>query len=478
MKIDRKSLQLYLVTDRSWTGEESLIGQVEKSLENGTTFLQLREKNIGKDEFLKSAIEMKALAQKYNVPFVINDDVEIAKKSDANGVHIGQGDMPADEARKLIGPDKILGVSVRTVEQAIEAQKSGADYIGVGAIFTTNTKKDASGVSIYTLKDICSAVDIPVVAIGGITRDNISSLNGSGVDGVAVISAILAQKDIAGATRNLKTLCEGLKTGMKKVLTIAGSDCSGGAGIQADLKTIAAHKCYGMSVITALTAQNTTGVYGVEACSGDFVKNQMDCVFGDIFPDAVKIGMVSSVEIIEAIAQKLREYKPENVVIDPVMVATSGGKLLDDNAIEKLLGELMPLGTMITPNLLEAEILCGFKISSAQDMINAAEKISKKYSGSILIKGGHLEDNANDLLWTKGKAIWLEGEKIDNPNTHGTGCTLSSAIASNLAKGFGVEDSVRNAKTYITGALKDQMDIGRGSGPLNHCYNIRIGESN
>ena len=475
MKLDRKSLQLYLVTDRSWAGEESLASQVKRSLENGTTFLQLREKNVEKDEFLKIAIEMKALAQEYRVPFVINDDVEIAKKSDADGVHIGQGDMPADEARKLIGPEKILGVSVRTVEEALGAQRSGADYIGVGAVFTTDTKKDASGVSMSALRDICRAVDIPVVAIGGITKDNISKLNGSGIDGVAVISAILAQDDIEGATRGLKTLCEGLNADVKKVLTIAGSDCSGGAGIQADLKTIASHKCYGMSVITALTAQNTTGVYGVQACSSDFVKNQMDCVFGDIFPDAVKIGMVSSVEIIEAIAEKLKEYGPENVVIDPVMVATSGGKLLDDNAIDKLLNVLIPLATVITPNLFEAEILCGFEISNAQDMINAAQKIVQKYSGNILIKGGHLEDNANDLLWTSGKAIWLEGEKIDNPNTHGTGCTLSSAIASNLAKGLGVEESVKSAKMYITGAIKCHMDIGKGSGPLNHCYNLKIG---
>ncbi|MCY6372620.1 bifunctional hydroxymethylpyrimidine kinase/phosphomethylpyrimidine kinase [Clostridium ganghwense] len=259
---------------------------------------------------------------------------------------------------------------------------------------------------------------------------------------------------------------------MKKVLTIAGSDCSGGAGIQADLKTIIAHKCYGMSVITALTAQNTTGVYGIEACSVDFVKNQMDCVFTDIFPDAVKIGMVSSIEIIEAIAQKLKEHKAQNIVVDPVMVATSGSRLLNDDAIHKLLNELIQLATVITPNIFEAEILCGFEIKSTEDMIKAARKIAENYDGHILIKGGHLEDDANDLLFTNGVIHWFEGEKIKNSNTHGTGCTLSSAIASNLALGYDIEESIRNSKEYITGALRAKLDLGKGSGPLNHCYNM------
>lgn len=260
---------------------------------------------------------------------------------------------------------------------------------------------------------------------------------------------------------------------MKKVLTIAGSDCSGGAGIQADLKTIMAHKCYGMSVITALTAQNTTGVYGIQDSKKDFVENQIDCIFKDIFPDAVKIGMVSSIEIIEAIAEKLKEYKPSHVVLDPVMVSTSGSKLLYDDAINKLLNELIPLSEVITPNLFEAEILCGFKINSTEEMIKAAKKIGETYKGHILIKGGHLEDNANDLLFSNGNIRWFKGEKIENNNTHGTGCTLSSAIASNLALGYSVEESILNSKNYITGALKANLNLGKGNGPLNHAYNIK-----
>lgn len=208
MKLDRKSLLLYLVTDRSWVDDSSLISQVEKSLKNGTTFLQLREKNLDKEMFLNMACEMKNLANQYKVPFVINDDVEIAIKCDADGVHIGQEDMSIDVARKLIGWDKILGVSVGTVKEALFAEKKGADYLGVGAIFTTNTKEDALDINLKTLKEICESVKIPVVAIGGINKNNILLLKGSGVDGVAVISAILAQKEIENATSELKKLCQ------------------------------------------------------------------------------------------------------------------------------------------------------------------------------------------------------------------------------------------------------------------------------
>lgn len=259
---------------------------------------------------------------------------------------------------------------------------------------------------------------------------------------------------------------------MKKVLTIAGSDCSGGAGIQADIKTITVHKMYAMSAITALTAQNTTGVYGIMEASPEFVAQQLDCIFTDIRPDAVKIGMVSSSAIISVIAEKLKEYKAENIVVDPVMVSTSGSRLLSDEAMDALITRLLPLGKIITPNIPEAEALCGFKISSGEDMLRAAEKISGFISGAVLIKGGHLSDSADDLLYTEGKALWYHAEKVNNPNTHGTGCTLSSAIACNLAEGYSLENSVERAKAYITGALKTELNLGKGSGPLNHMFAI------
>ena len=259
---------------------------------------------------------------------------------------------------------------------------------------------------------------------------------------------------------------------MYKILTIAGSDSSGGAGIQADIKTITAHKMYAMSAITALTAQNTTGVYGIHDTGAEFTSLQLDCIFKDIRPDAVKIGMVSNAETINAIADKLTEYKAENVVVDPVMVATSGSNLMKNGSAQTLMDRLFPLAAVITPNISEAEVLSGIKINSKDDMITAAKKIAPQTNGAVLIKGGHLTDTADDLLYIDGRAEWFSAPRVDNPNTHGTGCTLSSAIACNLAAGCGVSEAVKNAKAYITGAICAGLDLGHGSGPLNHMYNL------
>ncbi|MCR5105936.1 MAG: bifunctional hydroxymethylpyrimidine kinase/phosphomethylpyrimidine kinase [Eubacterium sp.] len=257
---------------------------------------------------------------------------------------------------------------------------------------------------------------------------------------------------------------------MNTALTIAGSDSSGGAGIQADLKTMTANGVYGMSAITALTAQNTTGVTGIMDVTPEFLEKQIDAVFSDIFPDAVKTGMVSSSELIHVIADKLKEYKASNIVVDPVMVATSGAKLISDDAIETLKECLLPLATVITPNIPEAEVLSGMSIESEEDMEKAAKMIFEKYGCAVLCKGGHQVNDANDLLYSSKGPVWFKGKRIDNPNTHGTGCTLSSAIASNLAKGESLENSVKAAKDYISGALEAMLDLGKGSGPLAHNY--------
>lgn len=257
---------------------------------------------------------------------------------------------------------------------------------------------------------------------------------------------------------------------MYKVLTIAGSDSSGGAGIQADIKTITAHKMYAMSAITALTAQNTTGVYGIMEATPAFVAKQLDCIFTDIVPDAVKIGMVSSREIIEVIAQKLALYEAKNIVVDPVMVSTSGCRLISETAQEVLTKYLLPLGTVITPNIPEAEVLCGFAIHDEEGMVRAAKVIAEKTKGAVLLKGGHLVNDAVDLLCVRGELRWYRAERIENPNTHGTGCTLSAAIACYLAKGESLEESIRCAKEYLTGALRAGLDLGKGNGPLNHVY--------
>ncbi len=260
---------------------------------------------------------------------------------------------------------------------------------------------------------------------------------------------------------------------MKTALTIAGSDSGGGAGIQADIKTMLANRVYAMSAVTALTAQNTTGVTSIMEVSPQFLSDQLDAVFTDIFPDAVKTGMVSSSALINVIADKLTQYSAKNIVVDPVMVATSGAKLISDEAIQTLTEKLLPLADIITPNIPEAEVLSGMEIKSEDDMIAAAEKISKTCNVAVLLKGGHSLNDANDLLYHDGSYRWFKGKRIDNPNTHGTGCTLSSAIASGLAKGYSMEEAVKKAKDYISGALAAMLDLGKGSGPMDHGWAIK-----
>ncbi|MBO5121689.1 MAG: bifunctional hydroxymethylpyrimidine kinase/phosphomethylpyrimidine kinase [Oscillospiraceae bacterium] len=259
----------------------------------------------------------------------------------------------------------------------------------------------------------------------------------------------------------------------KTALTIAGSDCSGGAGIQADLKTMTMNGVYAMSAITALTAQNTTGVRGIQESTPDFLKQQLDAVFEDIYPDAVKIGMVASTKLIRVIADRLRHYGAKNVVVDPVMVTTSGAALMKTNAVETLIAELLPISTLVTPNIPEAEVLSGMKIEREEDMVAAAKKIGDNFRCAVLLKGGHSINDANDLLYADGELTWFAGKRIPNPNTHGTGCTLSSAIAANLAKGFSLTESVRRAKAYISDALSAMLDLGSGSGPMDHAFDLQ-----
>ena len=260
---------------------------------------------------------------------------------------------------------------------------------------------------------------------------------------------------------------------MKTALTIAGSDSSGGAGIQADIKTMTVNGVFAMSAVTALTAQNTTGVTGIMEVSPEFLKEQLDCVFTDIRPDAVKIGMVSSPGLIEAIADKLKEYGAENIVVDPVMVATSGARLISQDAVVGLKKRLLPMADVLTPNIPETEVLSGMEVKTPEDMERAAALIGEACRCAVLVKGGHQHNDANDLLYRDGKIRWFYGKRIDNPNTHGTGCTLSSAIAANLAKGFCLEEAVERAKSYLSGALAAMLDLGKGSGPMNHAFDTR-----
>ncbi len=259
---------------------------------------------------------------------------------------------------------------------------------------------------------------------------------------------------------------------MVTALTIAGSDSSGGAGIQADIKTMTVHGVYAMSAITALTAQNTTGVSEIYEVSPEFLAKQLDSIFTDIPPHAVKVGMVSSAELVRVIAQKLREYGAKKIVVDPVMVSTSGSRLISEDAVETLGRELFPIADLLTPNIPEAEVLTGMSIRTPEEMEQAARRIGERFDCAVLCKGGHQVNSANDFLWQKSGGCWFYGERIQNPNTHGTGCTLSSAIASNLAKGLTLEEAVKRAKQYLSGALSAMLDLGKGSGPLDHMYAI------
>ena len=260
---------------------------------------------------------------------------------------------------------------------------------------------------------------------------------------------------------------------MKTALTIAGSDCSGGAGIQADLKTMTMNGVYAMSAITALTAQNTTGVRAIQESTPDFLKQQIDAVFEDIYPDAVKIGMVASSELIRVIADRLKYYDAKNVVIDPVMVASAGSSLMKQNAVQTLITELLPISTLVTPNIPEAQVLSGMSIQNKEDMIAAAKQIGDSYHCAVLLKGGHSINDANDLLYADGELRWTEGKRIDNPNTHGTGRPLTRDIPTNLAKGLTITESIQRAKDYISGALAAMLDLGEGSGPMNHAFDLQ-----
>ncbi len=259
---------------------------------------------------------------------------------------------------------------------------------------------------------------------------------------------------------------------MKHVLTIAGSDTCGGAGIQADIKTFSALGTYGMSVITAVTVQNTQGVFGCQDITPDIIKAQIDAIFTDIEVSAVKIGMVSQIETIKAISEKLKQYHVKNLVLDPVMISKSGFDLMKSEAKETLIKELIPLAYIVTPNLPEAEVITGMSVKNLEDMEKSAKIIYDMGAKNVLIKGGHMENEATDILFDGEKYTYIKRERIHTKNTHGTGCTLSSAIAANLAKGQTVKQAVQNAKEYITVAIAHSLDIGKGVGPTNHFYTL------
>lgn len=472
MRISKEHLLLYAVTDRAWTGQQTLEDQVESAIAGGITCVQLREKILNHGDFLEEAKKIQGICKAHAIPFIINDNVDIAIETQADGLHIGQDDGNVADIRQRIGENIALGVSVHTVDEARNAVAEGADYLGVGAVRATDTKSEASVVSLQTMREICDAVPVPVVAIGGIHLDNLTQLRGLGLAGVALVSEIFAAQNIKEHAALLREKTEAIfwKHKLPIALTIAGSDSGGGAGIQADLKTMTARGVFGTSCVTAITAQNTMGVTAIHPIPTDIVQAQLDALWDDLKPQALKLGMLAQVSLIETIGAHLKKHPDVFVVCDPVMVATSGASLIEDDAKEALQRHIFPVSDVITPNIPEAEAITGLRIETPADMEKAGQMIFDSYGCAVLIKGGHQKNDANDCLVSEEGVHWFYGARIANKNTHGTGCTLSAAIAAEVAKGVSLIDAITNAKAYLSMILSAQLDLGRGSGPMDHAY--------
>ena len=490
-------LSLYLVTDRPLSRGRDMAWIVREAAAGGVTMVQLREKECSTSEFVALARELKEALRPLGIPLIINDRADVALAVDADGLHIGQSDMPYETARALLGKDKIIGLSVETMDEVVAANALDVDYIGISPVYATPTKTDT--LTPFGLEGIDEVMRLSrhrCVAIGGMNRDTIGEVIAHGVEGVAVVSAIVAADSpreasaelavIIGDNRPLSSenlesseFSENLKSSencqLRRVLTIAGSDSGGGAGIQADIKSISANGCFAASAITAITAQNTLGVNAVEGLSIDIIEGQIDAVLSDIGADSIKIGMLHSAEVVHCVARMLRKYEMTNVVLDPVMVSTSGHKLIEDSAIEVMKSELMPMARVITPNIPEAEILIGEGISEQGDLPSAARRLAEMYGVSVLLKAGHLvNDELIDIFYNRetGEVVELSTRRVETRNTHGTGCTLSSALAAQLAKGLPLTDAVRAAKHYINQAIIHgaHRNIGHGHGPVAHFY--------
>ena len=464
-EIIQKLNGVYLITDHA----AELVPRVSAALDS-VCAVQFRSKSHSADEKFRLGRDLRQLCHTKGKPFIVNDDVELAQQLDADGVHLGQEDGDPSAARKLLGREKIIGISTHTPEEAVAAQDAGADYIGFGAMFPTESKDIQHLAGTKLLSEARKAVNIPIVAIGGIGRDNASEVIDAGADGIAVISAVMSHGEPGLAAAELALLFNRRQSAPRGVvLTVAGSDSGGGAGIQADLKTITLLGSYGASVITALTAQNTLGVSGIHPTPAEFVTDQLDAVLSDIPVDVVKTGMLFSADIISAVAAKLSSCNRRFLVVDPVMIAKGGAKLIDATAVNALVNQLLPLTYLLTPNIPEAEALTGMRITAEGDMLATADRLISMGTRHVLLKGGHLDSaEAVDLLYDGKSAQWLRTPRIATTNSHGTGCTLSSAIATFLAKGEPLPVAVERAKAFITTAIRLAHPLGKGHSPVNH----------
>jgi hydroxymethylpyrimidine kinase/phosphomethylpyrimidine kinase/thiamine-phosphate diphosphorylase len=462
---------VYLITDHG----DRLIERVRSALGANICALQYRNKNREDARWFTTANELKQLCSSRKVPFIMNDDPVLAMELNADGLHLGQEDGDPAEARRLLGPGKIIGVTAHNLDEAIRAQDSGADYIGFGAMYPTESKDIRHMAGPGALAEVRRNIRVPIVAIGGINRDNAAPVIDGGADAIAVISSVLQSPEPDVAAAELSLLFNRKAEFPKgKVLTVAGSDSGGGAGIQADLKTITLLGSYGASVITALTAQNSRGVSGIFAPPPAFVAEQLNAVLSDIPIDVVKTGMLFSPEITAVVTEKLREYGKRIVVVDPVMTAKGGSSLLARESLIVLKERLIPLSYLLTPNIPEAERLTGLSIDGEAGMEEAARALNRMGARNVLIKGGHLSEGKSlDILFDGSSFVRYPGTRFLTKNSHGTGCTLASAIAAFLAMGEPLPEAVSRAKDYVTSAIKLAHPLGKGHGPVNHFLAAR-----
>lgn len=476
-------LSLYLVTESQLNPQVPLVKTVEEAIEGGVTLVQLREKNLPREKLIKLAKEILSVLKRYNIPLIINDSPEIAREVGAQGVHLGMKDISPEHARAMLGPKAIIGLSIESLSSFSELNLRGVDYLALSPTFLTLTKTDtAPPLGLEGIRELRGFTSLPLVAIGGVNEGNASEVIKAGADGIAVISALMSSPTPRRTAQALRDQIRTAKVERRRIsppriLTIAGSDSGGGAGIQADLKTFEALGCYGMSALTALTAQNTKVVKSIYPVEPRFVREQLEAVLEDIGVDAVKIGMLFSVEVIQTVAAVLKAYSVKNIVLDPVMVAKSGDKLLKSEAVNALVEHLFPLASIVTPNLPEAEAILSRSIESPEEMELAAKELVH-ICQAVVLKGGHTGDSkgSRDFFTdNQGHSFWLEGERIQTPNTHGTGCTYSSAIASYLGSGVSLSEAVSLARTYLQGAIREGAfrKIGKGSGPVFHSWNKR-----
>jgi hydroxymethylpyrimidine kinase/phosphomethylpyrimidine kinase/thiamine-phosphate diphosphorylase len=463
---------LYFITPAG--SAEHILLATHAALHGGARVVQYRDKERPREGQTELARQLMQLCREAGATFLINDDPQLARESGADGVHLGQQDMSVHEARKLLEPGKLIGISTRTVEQALKAAMQGVDYVAVGSIFPTASKADIELVGLDTLRRVRRAVQLPVVAIGGLTARNGDEAIDAGADALAVISAVAADPQPVLAARELALLFNRKKPAEQtRVLTIAGSDSGGGAGIQADLKTIALLGSYGMSAITVLTAQNTRGVHGVLPAPAEFVRKQIELVLTDIGADTLKTGMLYDADIVAIVAGQLESFGLV-AVIDPVMIAKGGAPLLREEAMAAMRETLLPQTYLLTPNLPEAEALTGLTIRTLEEMTAAAHRLREMGARHVLIKGGHRDGDATDLLLCGDTVYPLPGERIATTSTHGTGCSYAAAIATLLAQGATLPAAAQRAKRFIDAAIRNAVPLGGGHGPINHAAGAKV----